>query len=296
MTLTVTVITWEYAACATDRRLSATGKVVSESARKLIQLDTGSFKGLLAYNGIGRTATGETPNDWVAGAQAQGQANLFEFCARLKSVTEPRLRALAPKLQNNPRHTFVLAGFEGAVPVMGLVSNYESMDASIRTQALDELEIGFVSPKRTTRFGYIITGAANIVRRRSIQGLHKALEQNEPRERILGKMTKIIRDTAYVDRMRGSVGSSVLTSVFDPMSGFQGGGGAVGGSEFIEIPDAYFNGVQCRNIWVSGSLSDGSRYNPALGRFDFVEVSCPNCRNPVPDGQIRCGSCDHPMR
>lgn len=296
MTLTVTVLTWEYAACVTDRRLSTPGMVVSEQARKLISLDTGSFKGLLAYNGIGRTVTGETPNDWVAAAQAQGQTSLYEFCTRLKGIAEPRLRSLAPKLQDNPRHTFVFAGFEGTVPVMGLVSNYESMDRPNRTQALDELEIGFVTPQQNTPYGYIITGAANIVRRRSIKGLSDALKIRASREKILGKMTKVIRDTAYADRMKGSVGNSVLTSLFDPLSGFQGGGGAVGGSEFFEMPDAYLNGVQFRDIWVTGKPREGSRYDPARGRFDFGENPCPKCANPVPDGQGQCGSCDHPVR
>lgn len=295
MTLTVTVLMPAFAACATDRRLTAGRKVVSEQARKLIQLDTGSFQGLLAYNGVGRALNGETPNDWVSEAQAQGSAGLEVFCARLKTVSEPRLRRLSPYLAGNPRHTFVLAGFDRGIPVMGLVSNYEFVDGPDSAQALEEMKVGLLTPRSEAPFGLLITGATDIVRKRSQETLLQALRKGASRAEILSKMKKIIRDTSYVDRLKGSVGSSVQTSLFDPTAGFTGGGDAVGGSSYIEMPDAYLQGVQYRDIWISTSPQEGSRYNPRKGRFDFAELPCRNCGNPVPEGQRRCGSCDHPV-
>lgn len=291
MTLNVTVLTHDFAACVTDRRLSARRQVLSEQARKLIQIDTGPFKGLVAYNGIGRSTGGETPNDWLSEAQALGAATLHQFCDRLKTVSEPRIRALAPQFHNNPRHTFVLSGFELGTPVMGLVSNYESLGGPDNPRASDKLEVGFVTPRPEAPFGMIITGATHIIRRRSTDALVKILRQTASRQSILNQMTKVIRDTSFVDRLRGSVGSSVLSSVYDPILGFQPGANVIGGSTFHDMPDAYLQGMQVRDFRISGEISEQSRYDPALGRFAFDEAPCPNCGTPFPEGNRRCGGC-----
>lgn len=292
MTLTVTVLTREYAACVVDRRLSRARSVVSEQARKLIQLDTGNFKGLLAYNGIGRTPKGETPNDWVSEAMKNWNGSIVKFCERLTEVSEPRLRAIAPYCQGNPKHSFIIAGFDNHIPVMGMISNYEKLGEADLTIAEKKMTTGLLSPKRDPGHGYIISGATNIVRKRSQIALRESLERNVSRSKILSKMTKIIRDTAYRDRKGGSVGSGVLSSVYDPINGFLGDSSTVGGSSYFEMPDVIFQGTQFRDIWMTGMPKRSSRYNPKLGQFDFVETKCENCGNPVPEGHRQCPSCD----
>lgn len=292
MTLNVTVLTHAFAACVTDRRLSALGTVHTERARKLIQVDTGPFKGLIAYNGIGRSVGGERPNDWVSEAQLGGAITLHQFGDRLREISEPRLKALAPQFGGNPRHTFVIAGFELGTPVMGLLSNYEELNGHEKAVAADQMTLNLVTPRPEAPFGFMITGATNIVKRRSTHALVAALRAGADRKAILARMTKVIRDTSYVDRVRGSVGSSTLSSVYDPITGFDMGGDAVGGSRVIDMPDAFLQGMQVRDMWVTGDFDVKSRYDPKAERVIEHEPPCPSCGTPVPEGQRRCGVCD----
>jgi hypothetical protein len=296
MSLNVTVITHSFAACATDRRLTNGKKVVGERSCKLIQFDCGCAQGLITYNGIGRSAAGETPNDWVSESLKAGNCNLVEFCARLKDIAEPRIRALAPEFAGNPRHTFVLSAFEGGTPVLGMLSNYENLDSDgALTTATDELKVLLKSPQPETPYGAVITGATNIVRTHSKENFLKVLKDKRPEDEVLKSMTKVIRDTAYQDRLRGSVGSSVLTSVLHPFSGFEMGGGVVGGSLIQESPDYLTTGVQYRDIWFAGLQEDQempARYKS--GVRGLPEMICPNpaCGNPVPIGYRKCPTCD----
>jgi hypothetical protein len=295
MTLNVTVLTHDFAACVTDRRLSALRHVHTERARKLIQIDTGPFKGLIAYNGIGRAIEGETPNDWLSEAQLGGKWTLLQFCVRLREISEPRLRALAPQFADNPRHSFVVSGFDSGKPVMGTISNYEDCHGKEEAVAADRLTIDLITPRPKTPFGLLMTGASKIVRRRSVDGLLGALQSDADRKTILGKMTKIIRDTSYLDRLAGSVGSSTLSSVYDPVLGFDMGGGVVGGSKVTDMPDSFLQGVQIRDAWVAGDFEPVSRFDPIVGKYVEHEPSCPKCGTPVPEGQRQCSGCDHVM-
>jgi hypothetical protein len=296
MSLNVTVLTHAYAACATDRRLTRGTKVVGERGCKLIQFDCGLARGLITYNGIGRSSAGETPNDWVSDVLKEGNCTLVEFCDRLKAIAQPRIAALATEFGGNPRHSFVISAFEGFTPVLGLISNYESLDEKgSAANAAPELSVALRTPRAETPFGMIITGADHIVKRRSRDNLLDALKAARPEAEILKLMTKVIRDTAYRDRLRGSVGSSVLTSVFRPLSGFEMGSGVVGRSLIQESPDYVSAAVQYREMWVAALGPDqavSGGYRP--DRPGLPELACANpaCRNPVPVGYRKCPACD----
>lgn len=298
MSLNVTVLTQEYAACGTDRRLSTSNAVVSERGCKLAQFACGSAKGLITYNGIGRSNAGETPNDWVSTAIRLGDCSLVEFCERLKSISETRLTALASQFGGNPRHTFAISAFENGIPIIGILSNYEGFDSSNQPDAAASLTLDLRSMRPTAPFGLLVTGDTSGVKRQKWNALRDSLRRNHSAKSAIRAITKTIRDAAYSNRPTGSVGTSILGAICHRNSGFEMFGDVVGGTVIQESPDFITTGAEFRQIWFAG-LKDGEEmptgFRPGLTSLPESQCLNPDCRNPIPMGYRSCPACDTPV-
>ena len=94
MTLIVTVQTSETIWMLSDRRLSAKGRRHKEDARKMMILETSDGVAMLGYAGLGATAAGTEPADWMS-AVLRGIKAPLEHC----------LSILATALEKQfPRH------------------------------------------------------------------------------------------------------------------------------------------------------------------------------------------------
>jgi len=274
MTLTITLATNQYVACAADRRLVSGRRVVSEQARKLMIIGN-EFNALVAYNGIGSykpkgSGLNETPNDWVSQASRPNQS-LHDFIARLRTIAEPRLRALAPFFPDHgPKHTFVITGFNDGRAFIGTLSNYEDLNGHPSEKAIDQLTWD-MREIYGNEYRLLMTGAVHITRGRSRDKLTKAIEDGLIPREVTSRMTKVIRDTSFVDRLKGSVGSGVMSAICYRGGLFEGRASAVGGSDVIDIADSLLDGAEFRD----GQLlkSDAAKgHNPAA-RGDYTKVT-----------------------
>jgi hypothetical protein len=75
MTLVVAVTTPESIWLLADRRLTKNGKVEKDDARKLMLLQTSDAHAILGYMGVGATALGTEPVDWMSNV-LRGRRNL----------------------------------------------------------------------------------------------------------------------------------------------------------------------------------------------------------------------------
>ena len=66
MTLVLSVVGPESVWTVADRRLTDRGRVVREDARKIMFLETTDGVAILAYAGLGATARGTEPADWMS--------------------------------------------------------------------------------------------------------------------------------------------------------------------------------------------------------------------------------------
>ncbi len=103
MTLVLTVMGPETLWMVADRRLTRGSRVVKDDARKLMFLDTEDGFAILGYAGLGATARGTEPADWMS-AVLRGR----------NWPMEPSLRALAGAAQRElPRHLSGLQVLDG---------------------------------------------------------------------------------------------------------------------------------------------------------------------------------------
>jgi hypothetical protein len=96
-----------------DRRLTNRRGVVLEDARKIMFLETSDGRATLAYAGLGATALGTEPADWMAAALRGRDQTLEESLGTLATALRrefpPHLQQL--DIRGTPQHTVMAAGF-----------------------------------------------------------------------------------------------------------------------------------------------------------------------------------------
>jgi hypothetical protein len=295
VSLNVTVATPEFVACATDRRLTSKNGVHSERSSKLVQFFCRTARGIITYNGIGCDRDGVTPSEWLHEIQELDKLDLMALAGEIAKILDERSSKLAADFGGNPRHTFVISAYEAGVPIIGMISNYESIDGNAAlSQARKNATVEMLSATKPAAYVAIVTGATNIVRARSKKELFDALTKHGSRDEILRRMKKVIRDTAYVDRIKGSVGSSITFSYADRDSGFVCGTDVVGGSEIFEMPGMISPGFSVKDSWVASGIDHEKLSKLSPGKKGLVEEKCNACGTPVPAGYRICGACDSP--
>src|SRR5690349_1170201 len=80
-----------------DRRLSRGPHTLSDDAVKVLTLETSDGQALLGYSGLGRTAAGVQPSDWMSAALRGGNGTLEQALLLLReAMAEQFLPHLAP--------------------------------------------------------------------------------------------------------------------------------------------------------------------------------------------------------
>ena len=109
MTLLITLNGPESVWLMADRRITKSGIVISDSARKLMLLETTDGVAILGYTGLGATRSGTEPADWMSAVLRGRNAPLEQSLAILADAAK---RELPSHLLGNP-HSIVAAGFVG---------------------------------------------------------------------------------------------------------------------------------------------------------------------------------------
>ena len=118
MTLVLSVIGAESIWLVADRRLTADGRVVREDARKIMFLGTSDAVAILAYAGLGATARGTEPAEWMS-AVLRGRDWAFE--PSLSALAAALEREIPPHLASRQStrgltHSVIIPAFVGEKP------------------------------------------------------------------------------------------------------------------------------------------------------------------------------------
>jgi len=260
---------------------------------KLTTFVTNTARGFITYNGIGRDRMGVTPSDWLMEIRDMGELTLHSLAQRIKAISEPRIEALKADFSGNPRHSFVIAAYEGAIPVVGVISNYEwATKHGDEKIASPNLHVELIVPKPVTSGAVIATGDCGPKGKQGTRKIFTALKARRSVESITRLMVKSVRDSAYASGRKGTVGTSVVLGVLPFLGNFKTTCHIVGGSTLGEMPNFLSPQMSMRDGYVETDGSFVSRYDSKTRRGIIRENPCPSCGNPIPDGYARCGVCD----
>jgi hypothetical protein len=101
-----------------DRRLSSGGRVLREDARKVMLLDTVDGCAILSYTGLGATARGTEPADWMSAALRGTNLPLEQSLYYLSEVAKKQIPKHLVQLavRGGPMHSIVVTAFNNGEP------------------------------------------------------------------------------------------------------------------------------------------------------------------------------------
>lgn len=306
MTLNVAVATWRYIACVADRRITGLGPgnpILSERSNKLTQFDLeNGCRGFITYNGIGWDGDNRSPSQWLADLQLRRGMSLTDLVQLIKEDAEPRIRRVAPLFSDNPRHSFVIAAFAGAKPVICLLSNYEHLNERKNDeQAAGELRVEWCAASDARGNGYAVFVAGALLpqtRRRIERDLVSAVRRGAPVQSVIKRITRAVRTTAFASHRVGSVGTSVHFGYLPQFGPASGGSDILGGATIHEGPNFISPSVKMTDLYLGGPTERQRRLargEKVEGPPVLTEPLCRSCGAPVPEGYRRCGRCGAPI-
>lgn len=298
MTFNIALLTADFAICATDRRLTTpAGEIVTERSNKLTLINFADGHGFITYTGIGWDLRKRTPSDWITNIPDLGRVSVEDAAALIKTDAERRLAEIARNGYDS-RHSFVVAGFKHGDPFALLISNYDSIDGPERARADPELSISGrqMNPLKLSPRPFLVlaTGARP---RRPVQmqsRLAEAIRKGASRKVLRRLLVKTVKDVAYQDERKASVGSSVQSVMVDRAGANEARIHIPGGATLLEGPNIIGSGTRVADFYVDVSGERRWRYHSALRKANIAETPCGHCGAPLPEGYRRCGVCDAP--
>ncbi len=190
MTLNVTVLTPTAIYQSADFRLSdgASGRLVSDHSPKTVQITEETWGGFATYTGLGRWAGRDVSThiaEWLTGSSGRSMAEVAELIAvksteLMKGVAVKHRGVLIP-------HTVTLAGFEGGVARVFVISNREDGFGRMRAAVDDHLSVSCRHLRKSGGALVIVTGQPAAVadrERRAIRHLAATHPNNGERIRV----------------------------------------------------------------------------------------------------------------
>jgi|GEM_PF-2838880 len=298
MSFNLSLLTPSFAICATDRRLTwPAGGVVTERSNKLTLFHCADGHGFITYCGIGRDFERRTPSDWIAAMPELGSNSVNEIASAIKTDADRRLTSMAGR-GLDVRHSFVIGGFKLGSPFALLISNYDSLDGEERPRADPVLSISgrILSPdaKHTHPFLLVATGARPRRPARLKACLLPQIRAGASAKALRRTIVKTVKDVAYQNDRKASVGSSVQSVVVARNGSIDAALSVPGGASLHEGPNMIGRNMSIKDMYIDISGDPKSRYDPARGAARIEEFACGNCGGPVPEGYRRCGMCDAP--
>ena len=231
MTLTITVAGQRSIYQSADYRLLdlATGETYDLGAQKGVLINAFDWTAIVAFAGIGRTASVDV-SEWLAAHVASiGGNDPFD------RVIEALLDAdswLSQVEADHRRHSFSVGAFEESTPTFALVSNYESIVAPPARVAAGRLAVTRLRPTKTTAF---VSGQAWAVSRSDRRTLARIVDRDPEPAKVYEALASMNRAVSTATRL-------VSPSCFTSHVRLTGeGGGQIHGAEGIPfVPDFAF--------------------------------------------------------
>ena len=118
MTLVVAANSRESIWLVADRRLSSDGKVVRDDAKKIMFLETSDGVAILGYAGLGATALGTEPADWMSNVLRGRNMSLEDSLTVLENAVKRELPKHLVKMTflERPSHNILITAFHNNEP------------------------------------------------------------------------------------------------------------------------------------------------------------------------------------
>lgn len=230
MTLVVTITGAESIWLVADRRLSSSGRKLSDDARKIMTLDTTDGVALLGYAGLGMTALGTEPGVWMSAVLRGRNVPLEKSLEILAGAMKEQLPKHLVQLRaaGAPVHNVIVSAF------VGLERRLYSIDMAVapdnRSFSFSAVRWNQTHPRSTeARIAVAGSGAAYLnLDRRSIRCLLRIVKANDCgdiSDLALADHLAHLNNEVALRSIDNSVGPRCIVAWRHKREGRRGGGG-----------------------------------------------------------------------
>lgn len=207
--------------CVSDRRLTdlVNRKIRTNRSTKMTIFGCADAHGVIVYNGIGSDESVLTPSDWL---MELAEKKLFDLAIAeviqgIRCDLKTRLTPLRTRYgPSRTRHTFIVAAWAKAAPIVYGISNYERVDRPGEEAKASE-EVHLSTSTLTQEFPTQIITSGAFPFRRDLQSISDAIKSAAPINRVKALCVKAVKDIAYgKSRAKGVVGASCQWAFLGP--------------------------------------------------------------------------------
>jgi hypothetical protein len=232
MTLNITIVSpagihqsADFQISKTERDADGNWIELQPNSPKIVSLQYEKWSGFLTYCGIGLwngKRTDEYAAEWLAGLPNSG-ATFQDAVEKIREQGTAWIAGINQKFGKIKIHSFVLAGYEGGIPVYAIVSNYQTLTGSI-TPISNELKVDIRRSK--TGIHVFITGIRSAVSEATKRRLKRLVQIGTDPNVIRHELGKINRLAAHSPAAENGISTACLAYSLDIHGG---GGGEVHG-------------------------------------------------------------------
>jgi hypothetical protein len=215
-----------------DRRLSFEGCAPRDDARKIMLLDTDDGKAILGYAGLGATALGTEPADWMSAVLRGQRLSLEQSLGVLAEATKKQLPQHLVQLHRNAvaAHNLIVPAFmqnEARLYSIDLVFSPDRKNYAFRWTRL----VNNVTPAiaRTPRLAIAGSGAIYLMRRtkwmRELLRILGAYDRERLSAHAVADYFAALNHEVYRNLESGTVGPSCIVAWRNGRDGARRGGG-----------------------------------------------------------------------
>lgn len=233
MTLIVAVNGPESLWLLADRRLSVRGRPLRDDARKIMLLETPDGLAIIGYAGLGATARGTEPADWMSAVLRNQKGSLEESLATLAEAMKrqvPRHMTGIPG-DDGPAHHMIVPAFLGHEPRLYTIDLALAPDRKSYRFRYTRHVAGTSPPAspRTPRFCISGTGALYLLRdrswMRSLLRLVTANDRGRVSPHVVSDHLASLNHEVHLGVTDNSVGPRCIVAWRYKKVGFHKGGG-----------------------------------------------------------------------
>jgi len=233
VTLVLTISGRESIWLLADRRLSLEGRAPKDDARKVMFLDTTDGVAILGYAGLGATALGTEPADWMAAVLRGRNLPLEQSLGVLAEAMKKQFPRHMVQMQahGGPAHTVIISAYLENQPRLYTIDLAFASDRKTYQFRYTRHMIGnSLATARTKRMGIVGTGATYLVRDkkwiRSLLHLVRASDRRQLSPRAVADHLASLNYKVSLGIADKSVGPSCIVAWRNRGEGVHKDGGA----------------------------------------------------------------------
>lgn len=234
MTLVVTINGPETIWLMADRRLSHRGRVTKDDARKIMFLETTDGVAILGYAGLGATAAGTEPADWMSAVLRGRKLPLEQSLGAIADAMKKELPRHMLRIPGNdgPAHNVIVPAFlgdEARIYTIDMAFAPDRRSYKFRyTRHVNDKPAG--KKPRTPRLGIGGSGALYLMQNkrwmRELLRLVRACDRGKLKHQAVADQLAVINNEVHQNMEDGSVGPRCIVAWRNRKGGIHKGGGA----------------------------------------------------------------------